>query len=280
MDPSANLEILETSELSNIIDINSEVKKQSTQLMNWFFTFNNYTLADIEILETFFKQLCFKYCFQQEIAPSTGTPHLQGIISLKKRARWSEFGLPKKISWFKPRNVTHCYLYCSDIRKRDPEGKVFYMNFTPKTGNLKLINPTKWWQIEILNIITEEPDERKVYWYWSNKGGIGKSQFCKYLLVKNDCVFIDEGKKADIMHCVMSHNMDLKNIVIFDVPRDNGNKVSYKSIESIKNGMIFSSKYESGYKIFNSPHLFVFANVEPDYSCLSDDRWVVKNIDE
>ena len=100
------------------------------------------------------------------------------------------------------------------------------------------------------------------------------------MLVKMQCVFIDEGKKADIMCCIMNHDMNIKNIVIFDVPRDNGNKVSYKSIESIKNGVIFSSKYESGYKIFNSPHVIVFANCEPEYSSLSSDRWVVKNIDE
>lgn len=272
-----DLEILEMEGGNTKTPSIKQEKKQSNQLLSWFFTWNNYEIADIEILETFFNELCFKYCFQQETGEN-GTPHLQGIITLKKRARWSEFGLPKEIHWEKPQHVTKSYEYCSKIETRT--GKVFCKNYTPLYGNIDLITPNKKWQLKILDIIHEKPDIRKVYWFWSEKGGVGKSQFCKYLLVKHHCVFIDEGKKGDIMHCIMVSDMNNKNIVIFDVPRDNGNKVSYKSIESIKNGMIFSSKYESGYKIFNSPHLIVFANCEPEYSSLSEDRWVVENIDE
>jgi len=44
--------------------------------------------------------------------------------------------------------------------------------------------------------------------------------------------------------------------------------------------MIYSSKYEGGYKLFNSPHVIVFANAEPKYEALSGDRWKVFNIDE
>jgi len=72
--------------------------------------------------------------------------------------------------------------------------------------------------------------------------------------------------------------MDRCNTVIFDVPRDNGNKISYKSVESIKNGMIYSPKYESKYKLFNSPHIIIFANEPPQLEKLSIDRWVVKEI--
>jgi hypothetical protein len=93
-----------------------------------------------------------------------------------------------------------------------------------------------------------------------------------------NCVFIDEGKKADIMYSIMEADMDKCNSVIFDIPRDNGNKVSYKSIESIKNGMVYSPKYESKHKLFNSPHLICFANCEPEFEKLSNDRWVVEEI--
>lgn len=272
------LETLETKDFGNTKIQNPSIKKQSIQRINHRFTFFDYTKEDINLLETFFKEMCFKYCFQEEKCPTTDREHLQGVFSLKKRARWQELGLPNTIHFDKCDKPTFAYEYCSKIATRN--GKIYYMNFEPKVPCIDLIEPNKPWQQEILNIIETKPDTRKVYWYWSIKGGVGKSQFCKYLLVKHKCVFIDEGKKSDIMHCIMTSNMIDKNIVIFDVPRDNGNKISYKSIESIKNGMIFSSKYESGYKIFNSPHLIVFANCEPEYSSLSDDRWVVKNIDE
>ena len=255
---------------------------QSVQSKHLCFTFNNYDRDEIIILQKVFSELCFMYAFQEETGPGTeecpnGTPHLQGVISLHKRARWSEFGLSKKIHWEKTIDVKASYLYCTKISTRT--GEIFLKNYTvPKV--LQLCIPDKPWQLEILDLIKSTPDNRKVYWYWSVAGGLGKSQFCKYLLAKHNCVFIDEGKKGDIMNCVYNQDMDRDNvIVVFDVPRENGNKVSYKSIESIKNGMIFNSKYETGYKLFNSPHVVVFANEPPDKKCLSTDRWVIKQLD-
>lgn len=251
-------------------------KKQCNQLVHWFFTFNNYDPRDIETLETFFNVWCDKYVFQEEVGKKSGLPHLQGVISLKKKARWTEFGLNPAIHWEKPRNLTLCYFYCSKVETRT--GRTCAKNFVIKKP-LKLIKPDRDWQIEILNIVNSEPDDRKVYWYYSSEGNVGKSSFCKYLVAKHNCVFIDEGKKSDIMHTLMEADMERDNcIVVFDVPRDNGNNVSYKSIESIKNGMIYSSKYESKYKLFNPPHVIVFSNFPPDTSKLSEDRWVIKEI--
>ena len=76
----------------------------------------------------------------------------------------------------------------------------------------------------------------------------------------------------------MEANMDLCNVVLFDIPRDNGNKISYKSIESIKNGVVYSPKYESKHKLFNSPHVICFANCLPEVEKMSDDRWCIEEI--
>jgi len=134
--------------------------------------------------------------------------------------------------------------------------------------------------MELIELIGTEPDDRKVHWYWSEAGAIGKSQFAKYLVARHDCLFFEEGKKADIMHLIFEAPEERLERIIIDVPRDNGNNVSYKAIESIKNGMIYSSKYEGGYKLFNSPHIIVFANEPPQEERLSSDRWVIKQIDE
>lgn len=255
---------------------NPPPSKQTTQCMHWCFTWNNYDSSDIETLETLFKHLCHKYCFQEETGKE-GTKHIQGVISLKKRARWTEFGLPKAIHWEKCQHVTKAYLYCSKVETRT--GGVFTLNYDVPE-KLKLITPDKWWQIEILDILKTVADDRKVYWYWSHKGGVGKSQFAKYLVAKENALFFEEGKKADIMHLIFEAPEKRLKKIIIDVPRDNGNKVSYKSLECIKNGMIYSSKYEGGYKLFNSPHVIIFANLPPEEHRLSADRWVIKNIDE
>lgn len=51
------------------------------------FTYNNYTDGGIDTLKTFITDNCKYGCFQKEVAPTTGTPHLQGYINLKRQAR-------------------------------------------------------------------------------------------------------------------------------------------------------------------------------------------------
>lgn len=269
-------EILETLEIGKNGNRNGHSSKQSTQLTKQCFTYNNYKDGDIVILETTLKEFkkTSKFVFQEEIGEE-GTPHLQGSVWFNKKTRWEELKLPFSMWWSAMRNEDACLDYCSKDKTRKPGTNVHMFGF-PKP--LKLINPNKEWQIKILNIINEEPNDRLVYWFWSQEGGVGKSQFCKYLCATKNCVFIDEGKKGDIMYSIMEADMDKCNTVIFDIPRDNGNKVSYKSIESIKNGMVYSPKYESKHKLFNSPHLICFANCEPEVCKLSGDRWVIEEI--
>jgi hypothetical protein len=266
-------------------------KPLPNQLKHWFFTYNNYSnpsvseFETIEMLIRVFNNICYMYCFQEEIGES-GTPHLQGIISLHKRARYSEFGLPKGIHWEKPINIVQSYKYCCKDDSRKIGTHPYTKNYNvPKTIRIIPKSCLYDWQLKLLDVVATEPDDRKVYWIYSREGRTGKSTFCKYLLYHYNAIFIDEGKKADIMFCLFKGDIENKNLVVFDIPRDNmddmGNViVSYKSIESIKNGMIFSSKFESGFKLFNPPHVFVFSNGLPDYTKLSMDRWKVIHIDE
>jgi len=50
-------------------------------------------------------------------------------------------------------------------------------------------------------------------------------------------------------------------------------------LESIKNGLIVNTKYETGSKLFNSPHIIVFSNMSPDVSAMSMDRWKIICLD-
>lgn len=68
-------------------------------------------------------------------------------------------------------------------------------------------------------------------------------------------------------------------IVVLNIPKDKDQFISYQAIEAIKDGCIVNTKYESGGLIFNSPHLIIFANAEPNYTKLSEDRWLVTKIE-
>ena len=59
---------------------------------NFCFTWNNYIVEGVsreERLVGWLEEFTKYACFGHEIAPTTGTPHLQGFFSLKKRDRTS-----------------------------------------------------------------------------------------------------------------------------------------------------------------------------------------------
>lgn len=250
-----------------------ETKKQALQLIKYCFTFNNYALEDIVIIETRFKEICNKYIFQKEVGLN-GTPHLQGAIWLKKKMRLTELDLNKKIHWEKMHNEKASIAYC---QKSDTAiGEPFIYGFPKPIKTLTTLHP---WQANIEKLTLTEPDGRSVHWYWDLVGGIGKSAFCKYMYIKHKALVIQGGKMADIMNIIFNSDMDIVNTVIIDIPRNHGNKVSYSSIECILNGMITNTKYETGCKVFNPPHVIVFSNYEPDHSDkLSEDRWKITNL--
>lgn len=113
-------------------------------------------------------------------------------------------------------------------------------------------------------------DDRKVTWVYDPTGNIGKSWLGNYLLSTQDTFLIEGGKRADIAY---AYNYE-KNVV-FDFTRSQEEQVNYSTIESFKNGRIFSSKYESGLKLFAPAKVLCLSNFYPDKSKLSEDRWQI-----
>lgn len=257
--------------------------KQPLQLKTWFFTFNNYNgKTDISLLETRFKEICIKYVFQEEIG-KCGTPHLQGNIWLKNKMRWSEFKLSSQIHWEKTRNETAAANYCQKS-ETSKEGSLPYIFGFPKPIMIIDENKLYPYQKEILDLFHTEPDRRSVHWYWEPVGKVGKSDFCKFMYVKYKVLVIQGGKFSDIMNIIFNTDMDTTRMIIIDIPRCNKNKISYAAIECILTGMITNTKYETGTKVFNAPHVVVFCNKEPELydkegeENFSMDRWKIVKI--
>ena len=127
---------------------------------------------------------------------------------------------------------------------------------------------------EIIKVKCE--NNRVINWFYDTKGGAGKSVFAKYLCLYYNAIYLSRGNYKDLINLI--YKSDNVNIVILDLPRNNGNRVSYDALEAIKNGIICNVKYETGMKVFDSPHIIVFSNERPDLTCLSKDRWNIKNI--
>lgn len=252
----------------------SPAKKQQTRKTFYAFTLPNY---DKDNLEEAFRHslhgITNKYLYGYEICPTTKTPHLQGFFALKKAARITEL---KKLIVGNP-HLEPCYAAeINNINYCSKDGNVVSYGF-PKPINI--ITDLRPWQLQIESWLLQEPDPRKLYWIYETEGNVGKSVFTKYLVVKHKALFCDGGKKSDIINLVFNNDMDACNIIVWDIPRCNLGNVSYSAIESIKNGLVCNTKYETGTKVFNPPHVIVFANSEPSIlENLSMDRWQIFTI--
>nr|WAE43936.1 MAG: replication associated protein [Cressdnaviricota sp.] len=251
----------------------SRAKKEPRQSNYWCFTFNNYDEKDIEIIENIFHHECKWYIFQEETGEETGTPHLQGICNFITKK-----GLPtlkqfhQKISWDITKSVKGSVIYCTKFATRT--GKI-YSSGIEIPRQLDIEEPYGW-QTQILDIIKTIPDKRTIYWFWEPNGNVGKSTLCKYLVVKHDALMLT-GKSNDMYHMI-SKFPNKRNLIICDIPRTSMNYINYAAIEQIKNGLIFSGKYEGTQLVFNCPHLIVFANEKPNLESMSLDRWNVIKI--
>lgn len=149
-----------------------------------------------------------------------------------------------------------------------------------RTKPLKLITKLYKWQQEVVDICNTEADDRTVYWYWSKTGAKGKTSLIKYLIVNNNALVVG-GRVQDISNSLNNYyekNKIYPDVVCVNLARDCKN-MSYKGIEGIKDGLVVNTKYECSQHVFNSPHVFIFANMAPNYAMLSEDRWKVKDLD-
>lgn len=67
------------------------IKGRGPVKTTWMFTVNNYKDRDIELLQLLGQNECVYMCMGKEIAPTTGTPHLQGFCILKRKQYYTYF---------------------------------------------------------------------------------------------------------------------------------------------------------------------------------------------
>lgn len=271
--------------------------KRGPQGLCWGWTWNNYDLSDVtEFLEKLDQCPEVKYICQEEVAPETGTPHIQGFIMANLRIRpierfqkwypkgaihWGDkFGKPtSEKDWV--RSANYCRKndrgYMGGIRWKTARWMI-PMPLVLMTKDL--LRPEQLAMTEWFSEYEDPLFGRKVYWFWEPDGNWGKSVTCKYMIDQMDAMVV-QGANKDIL-CGVTKWIEDKGcappIIIFDVPRVAKGHVSYQAIEALKNGFFFSGKYESGMCRFNSPHVIVCANIPPETEFLSEDRWIIHDL--
>lgn len=244
-------------------------------------TLNNYTEEELHLMVTTAIEKNWKYIIGKEVG-AEGTPHLQCYF---------EFGTPLQFRTVK-NYFPRCHIEPSKGTRQQNmlycmKDNNYETNMPVKRDKKQLLMTTKFkdivwkpWQSELLTYLETKPDDRKVRWYVDANGGSGKSFITQYLDLTGKTIVVT-GKSADIFYKIVEweadeNKEDFKTVIV-DMPRAyRKDFVNYSCLEQIKNGFIISGKYEGGQAHFESPHLIIFANQEPDYNKFSLDRWEVK----
>ncbi len=148
------------------------------------------------------------------------------------------------------------------------------------------IDPNYPWQLELLEILEEKPDNRKVYWIYDPVGGTGKTQMSKYLMMnepdKYHVLQNPPGGMRDAMTIINNAlNTGWKaHAMIVNFTREKMENKFYGVLETIKDGIGTSVKYQGRTMVWPCPHLVIFANFLPDVDKMSADRWAVKQLDK
>lgn len=252
----------------------------------WCFTVNNYdTEAHNTILEHC-KASCDKYIVAKEVGKN-GTKHLQGYMYFKNAISFNTVkkALPKAHIEKAKGNWKQNYEYCS----KDGD---FVTNIITESNEAiedaimlnELYGNIVWrpWQQQVIDIIEGPIDNRAIHWFWEETGSVGKSFLAKYVSLKYNAI-IASGKQNDVFNQVLEwvkKNGRRPRVVIVDCPRSAIEYIHYGCIEAVKNGMLYSGKYEGGRCIFYTPHVIVFANELPQKKKMSADRWCIWEINE
>lgn len=242
---------------------------------HWIFTLNNPNELDSAIWKNMGSSGSMKWVCQLEVGEE-GTPHLQGYVDFGRKVRPKSL-FHDRYHWEKCKHIKASIEYCSKAETRVAGPWACGINI-PEQFLLHELRP---WQSLLMADLVIQPDDRKVRWYVDKIGGKGKTAICRHIcaVYKNRALYVG-GKAADIKYAVAEFLKEKQLwVVMLDFTRSVENFISYEAIESIKNGIIFSTKYESGMHLFRPPHVICFSNWQPDLSKLSEDRWDLMDLD-
>jgi len=246
-------------------------------LYKYDFVINNYTETEVCQVISTLRKIAKKGGFGKEVGES-GTPHLQGFVSLKRKLRITAL---TKLEGFErasvraTRNEKALIEYCT-------KDNCFFKIGFPKP--LKVITELRPFQATIEKMCSEEPDDRTINVLIDTETKIGKTQFTKYMVHKHQAIAFTGGEASDIA-CQLAQEVengrDLNDLTIMIFNYGENQRVNKKPLENVKDGLMTSPKYKTSTMCFNSPHIWVFCN-EPPESVIESKRkdvWKIWKID-
>lgn len=272
---------------------------RSTRSRSWFVTWNHPDTPLTQLTQQI--EGLDQWVGQVERGES-GTEHLQFVMRFKNARTFNSVKSALPQAHIEVcRDWVAAVRYCTKESTRVDGPWASHEHLIPKPSYKWEIEPrrriVKSWQEELERELLEtKPHPRTIIWYVDRIGGAGKTEFCAYFCQTYDGAYMVAGSIKDAMYTLARNWMKRPGeesedfdrplgdvglrVVFYDIPRAQGDKVSYSGIESIKNGIITNTKYRSQTFIVNIPHVVVMSNYEPDRRMLSEDRWDIRYLDD
>lgn len=132
------------------------------------------------------------------------------------------------------------------------------------------------WQSDLYDELTQtDPHHRKIIWYIDQEGGAGKSTFAAVFIART----ASAARYGVVRPADLAFSYNGERVVFFDLARASRDLYSLCGLmEELKNGEIFSGKYESTTKRFRPPHVVVFSNGGPPKGAFSADRLDIRRL--
>lgn len=251
----------------------------------WDFTIGTKHI-DLDKLKSACDTNCKKWTFQEEKGEETGFNHYQGRISLKVKTRLSgvvKLFDNKNFHWSITSNTNkdNCFYVTKEDTRingpwKDDDDKPMYIprqiREIPELFSWQntIVEDRLIWNTRNINIVIDE------------KGNTGKSILRTYVGVNQIGRSLPYSKDyRDFMRMVM--NTKKVPLYIFDIPRSINKENLFQffsGVETLKDGYAFDDRYHFREEYFDCPNIWIFLNVVPERSYLSDDRWKIWKITE
>lgn len=257
-------------------ETSTSVTNDTSKGRKWVITINNYTPTQMTRLI----ELCHVstwWVWSREKGSKKGTPHMHAYIEFDnarhrtaiKRIVGGEFDCRKALG-SKEDNL----IYMSKDGDFDTNIKMY------KGPVIDTFYPWEEWLLEILS---QEPDDRKIYWLWEPLGNAGKTTFQKWYTIRHKDTITLSGNATDMKNGVLQFfdkNGAHPRVIFVNVPKSQhvNEKFSWGGFEQVKDMFFFSGKYEGGMVNGPPPHMVFFANKPPVIEEMSLDRWEIKDI--
>lgn len=261
-----------------------------------------YSKTAVDRVKSIFNEFAAQWCFQEERGSKEDGEHYQCRIILpegqtkatmldifsKRFSDMRDVSMDPESNKSIEQGGLSFYVMKDDTKVAGPWYDATYKvpkKVTYEAKDLKCMDTPLPFQQKIIDLASQEPDDRTINWIHNATGCAGKSKLMKWMYcVSNlDMARIPMGSAIQIKTCVIEKGPH--QIYMVDLPRvrggDERQQELFSAIEEIKNGWVESPMYgKNAELIMEPPHIFVFSNEMPNLSFASQDRWVIWNLED